>query len=258
MSAPSPTSATGTSALRGGDPAASSKGEHYRWVKETRFGHWFLGTNVWSRYVVDVALRNLASLRPVDAPRPQIVLDAGCGPGVSLPLLDTIFQPEQIIALDIDPKEILRSQRMAAQCRARVEIIRGDAASLALPDNSVNLLLCHQLLHHVVAQEKILREFHRVLAPGGTLLVAESCRDFIHSAPVRLLFRHPNHVQRTAGEYEQLVRAAGFIFTAENVSKSTPFWTLPDWGFRQKIGLQKKPAQPEPTEIYIAATKPRT
>ncbi len=236
-------------------PASVSAAERFRWVPETRFGHWFLGTNVWSRYVVEVAIKELAQLLPATARQPRRILDAGCGPGVSLPLLDRFFRPELIIGLDINPQEVARSRRQAPLCRCRVEIARGDAAHLPLPDASVDLVLCHQLLHHVVPQRAVLRELHRVLAPGGALLLAESCREFIHSTPVRLLFRHPNEVQRTAAEYQQLVRDAGFEFGPEQVVTSIPFWSLPDWGLRQKLGW-KLPSDTEPTEITLAALKP--
>jgi SAM-dependent methyltransferase len=225
-------------------------------VRETRFGHWFLGTSVWSRYVVEVALQDLFRLLPAEARRPRRILDAGCGPGVSLPILDRLFQPESIVAIDIDPKEVVRSQAQARHCAARVDVRRGNAEHLDLPDGSVDLVLCHQLLHHVVPQAEVLRELRRVLAPGGTLLVAESCREFIHSAPVRLLFRHPDEVQRTAAEYQQLVRDAGFAFTPQQVHTSTPFWSLADWGLRYKLGWPR-PASPEPTEITLVAFKPR-
>lgn len=224
-----------------------------RWVPETRFGHWFLGTNVWTRYVVDVALQELAALMPADAARPRRVLDAGCGPGVSLPRLDRLLRPDSILAIDIDPLEIARSQRQAVLCQCRVEVRRGDVARLDLPDGSVDLVLCHQTLHHVVHQEEVLREFHRVLVPGGALWLAESCREFIHSTPVRLLFRHPNEVQRSAAEYQELVRRAGFTFGPANVHTSVPFWTLPDWGFRQKLGWRRQ--SPEPTELTLVALK---
>ena len=229
--------------------------ERFRWVPETRFGHWFLGTNVWSRYVVEVALNDLANLLPPEARHPRRILDAGSGPGVSLPLLDRHFSPELIVALDIDPKEIERSRAQGKLCRSRVEVCLGDAACLDLPDGAADMVLCHQLLHHVVRQEEVLREFSRVLAPGGALLVAESCRDFIQSAPVRLLFRHPDEVQRTAAEYQQLVRNAGFIFGPEHVHTSTPFWSLPDWGFAQKLGW-RRPLNAEPTELTLVAFKP--
>ncbi len=226
-----------------------------RWVRETRFGHWFLGTNVWSRYVVEVALADMARLLPARAARPRSILDVGCGPGVSLPLLDRHFSPELILGVDIDPREVERSRRRSRECRCRVEVRRGDATALELDDASVDMVLCHQLLHHVVAQAAVLRELHRVLAPGGVLLVAESCREFIHSMPVQMLFRHPNEVQRTAAEYQQLVREAGFVFEPGQVMTSTPFWSLPDWGFREKLGWRRRP-DAEPTEVILVARKP--
>ena len=236
-------------------PAHSAPPDRLRWVPETRFGHWFLGTKVWTRYVVEVALTELAHLLPEAARRPRRILDAGSGPGVSLPILDRLFQPEAILAVDIDPLEVARSQSQAARCGCRVDVERGDVARLNLPDGSYDMILCHQTLHHVVRQEVVLRELHRVLAPGGALLLAESCRDFIHSTPVRLLFRHPNEVQKTAAEYQELVRATGFTFGPEHVVASTPFWSLPDWGFTTKLGWRRR-ASAEPTEICLVAFKP--
>jgi ubiquinone/menaquinone biosynthesis C-methylase UbiE len=235
--------------------SSATKPERFRWVPETRFGYWFLGTNVWSRYVVEVALAELKEMLPDSVRRPERILDAGCGPGVSLPMLEHHFSPKEIIGMDIDPKEIARAKRLAASCRCRVEIRRGDAKAIDLPDASVDLVLCHQLLHHVVDQEGVLKELHRVLAPGGALLVAESCRAFILTAPVRLLFRHPNEVQKSAEEYAGLVRAAGFEFSANQVKTSLPFWSQTDWGLGVKVGLRKGGG--EPTQVCIAAVKPK-
>jgi ubiquinone/menaquinone biosynthesis C-methylase UbiE len=204
---------------------------------------------------VQVAIEQFVRALPQPTPRPLRILDAGSGPGVSLPLLDATFRPDEIIAIDANPAEVERSRRQAARCRCRVEVLRGDAAALKLSDESVDLVLCHQLLHHVVRQEVVLREFHRVLAPGGILLVAESCRAFILSAPVRLLFRHPNHVQKSAEGYQQLVRAAGFEFGPQHVETSTPFWSKTDWGFCEKFGVQWF-VPSEPTEVTIVAFKP--
>jgi ubiquinone/menaquinone biosynthesis C-methylase UbiE len=237
-------------------PADRTTGlERATWVRETHFGRWFLGTRVWARYVVEVALADMVRLLPGGARRPRRILDAGCGPGVSLPLLDRHFSPESIIGIDINPQEVGRSRAQAANCRCAVEVCRGDAARLNLPDGAVDMVLCHQLLHHVTNQEAVLRELSRVLTPGGVLLLAESCRDFIHSTPVRLLFRHPDGVQKTAAEYQQLVAAAGFQFAPEHVITSTPFWSLPDWGFLQKLGWRRRP-DAEPTEVTLVAFKP--
>lgn len=241
------------------DPAAASatrgRGAPLRWVPETRFGKWFLGTDVWGRYVVKVAIEEFVHLLPETARHPRRILDAGCGPGISLVLLDEYFKPEEIVGLDADPHEIARSTHQVARCRCQAEIRRGDVGALEFADGSFDMVLCHQTLHHVVKQEATLREFYRVLAPGGTLLLAESCREFILSAPVRLLFRHPNGVQKSASEYQELVGAAGFKFEAKHVATSTPFWSKLDWGLWERL-TGRELRRSEPTELTMVAFKP--
>lgn len=65
------------------------------------------------------------------APRPRLILNAGGGPGVSLPRLDRLFQSESIIAIDIDPLKVERSRRRVPLCNCRVEVRGGDAARAA-------------------------------------------------------------------------------------------------------------------------------
>ena len=60
-----------------------------------------------------------------------------------------------------------------------VELQRGDISALALPDDSVDLIFCHQTFHHLTRQREALAEFHRVLKPGGLFLFAESTRAYI-------------------------------------------------------------------------------
>jgi len=222
-------------------------------VPETRFGRWFLGTPVWTRYVVEVAVDQFVRQLPSHAQRPRRILDAGCGAGVSLSLLERRFEPESIIALDIDASEIGRCRQHARHRRCAVHLMVGNAARLALPSASVDMVFCHQTLHHARDQEAMLREFHRVLVPGGWLLLAESCRSFILSTPVRVMFRHPNEVQRSAVEYQEMVRATGFALDPQHAQTTTPFWSLWDWGLSSRLGLSV-PAR-EPTQVTLVACK---
>lgn len=224
-------------------------------VPETRFGTWFLGTQTWARYVVAAAFDSLQELLPPGRRPIRRVLDAGSGPGVSLLLLDERFRPDEIVAIEADPHEVERSRRAGARCRCRVDVRCGDVAATGLEDGSIDLVLCHQTLHHVVRQKETLAEFHRVLAPGGTLLLAESCREFILSSSVQWLFRHPNQVQKTAEEYQALVRSAGFVFGPANVATSIPYWSRPDWGLARKLGWRSSHPE-EPTQINLAALRP--
>ena len=229
------------------------------YVRESRFGHWFLGTYTWEHHVVERALEDL--VRVMDRPdaRYPVVLDVGCGQGKAFHALQERFHPERLIGLDVEPTAMGDARREAARRDIRVELIQADAAATRLPSGSVDLVFCHQTLHHLARQEASLREFHRVLKPGGVLLLAESTRAYIHSWVIRLLFRHPMHVQRTADEYLALVRAAGFTFAERNASYPYLWWSRArDFGLLETLHIKKPPphGQREETLLNLAARKP--
>ena len=61
-------------------------------------------------------------------------------------------------------------------------------------------------------------------------------------------------MQRSAQEFQALVRDAGFEFDpARDVRTSTPWWSLWDFGLTRNIGLVK--SAPEATELLLVATK---
>ena len=225
------------------------------WVRETRFGKWFVSTDIWIQYVLQVAIADFRALLGPRLPAQPVVLDAGCGIGLSFALLAQWLQPRQIVGTDID----LPALQVAAQAQASpsfdLKLLHASAQQLPLPDNSVDVVYCHQLLHHVKAQETVLRELLRVLRPGGILLSAESCRSFIHSFWVRLLFRHPDMVQKTAQQYVDLIRATGFELADTDVHQTVPWWSRVDFGLLQRWGLSNW--SPDITEVNSVAFKPQ-
>jgi ubiquinone/menaquinone biosynthesis C-methylase UbiE len=148
--------------------------------------------------------------------------------------------------------------REAAAAGVRAEFLHGSASQIALPDDSVDLLFCHQTFHHLVEQEAAIAEFFRVLKPGGVMLFAESTRRYIHSWIIRLLFRHPMEVQKTADEYLALVRSAGFEVGPSAVSYPFLWWSREDLGLAERcLGIRPPPpGQREETLINLAAVKP--
>lgn len=223
-------------------------------VPETRFGFWFLGTQTWVVHVVQAAVNDLDRLIPARKPSYPVVLDAGCGQGKAFKPLIEHFAPERLIGVDAEEACLRLARKEAALESVPIDLHQGDLAALGLPDASVDLLFCHQTLHHLTQQEAALREFHRVLKPGGLLLFAESTRAYIHSWIIRTLFRHPMHLQRTAEEYMAMVRAHGFEFGPQNVSLPYLWWSRPDLGLKQLIGLGV-PAQREETLVNLAAIR---
>ena len=226
-------------------------------VPETRIGRWFLDTQTWSDRVLKVALDDLRRLMAYPDSQYPVVLDVGCGHGRSLPLLMDAFRPERLIGIDFERKVLANAQPRAARLGQAVTLVQGDCARLPLRDGSVDLIFCHQTFHHLVDQAGALQEFHRVLRPSGVLLFAESTRAYIESWIIRLLFRHPMHAQRTAGEYLAMLRGAGFAVAPGAISCPYLWWSRSDLGGVERL-LRIQPPRPgerEETLLNLVAVK---
>lgn len=228
------------------------------WIKESAFGIWFLSTDTWVKHVLTKALDDLEPLINDRKKSYPVILDVGSGHGHSLWMLDQRFNPEKIIALDIDPNSEWRAKENIARCQCEVRVQNDNAAEIKLDDNSVDLLFCHQTFHHLVDQERATQEFLRVLKPGGILLFAESCRRYIHSFLIRLLFRHPMDVQKTDLEYIELLRATGFEFADQNISRPFLWWSREDLGAFEFFGFPEKQQNREETMVNLVARKPNS
>lgn len=228
------------------------------WVAESLFGIWFLGTYTWVRSVLRRALNDMVRLMPERKESYPTILDIGFGHGHSLWMLEEYFKPKTVIGLDVDPKAQNRAKHNIKKCQCAVEILYSDAAYIDLPDNSVDMIFCHQSFHHLVNQDRAIKEFFRVLKPGGVFLFAESTRRYIHSFTIRFLFRHPMSVQKSDKEYIDLITRTGFTIQPEAVSRPFLWWGLPDLGLLSYFGFKAKEVEGEREEtmVNLVAYKP--
>ena len=224
------------------------------WVKESAFGIWFLNTDIWLDRVLKKAINDLLRMLPETKKHYSAILDIGCGRGRSLQLLDEYFCPDSINGIEIDPSLLNDAIKRAKACRCQVDLITGNAEMMPYPDQSFDMVFCHQSFHHIVQHEKAMHEFYRVLKPGGVLLFAESCKRFIHSLSIRLLFRHQMDVQKTAEEYINLIRQTGFQVYPDAISKPYLWWSRPDFGAMEWFGFQV-PEVREETLVNLVAVK---
>jgi ubiquinone/menaquinone biosynthesis C-methylase UbiE len=234
-------------------PAQLSPAPH---IPETRFGKWFLKTDTWRIHVLERAIADLVRLIPDKRASYDVVVDVGCGSGYSLPKLAQRFAPRELIGLDIDPQMLQAAREEAQRAGIAPRWIEGSSSRMPLPDASADMLFCHQTFHHLVEQEEALREFLRVLRPGGVLLFAESTRRYIHSWIIRALFRHPMDVQRSAPEYLQMLRQAGFVVPEEAISYPYLWWSRGDLGILERWFGVQPPAEREETLLNLVAIKP--
>lgn len=227
-------------------------------VPETAFGIWFLRTHTWEHHVLRVAIDDLKRLIDQPLPGAPVIVDVGCGQGISFKLLEKALRPARIIGIDLHEPSLALARQAAQAIETATEILHGDCAALPLADASADIVFCHQTFHHLVQQERALAEFRRVLRPSGLLLFAESTDAYIKSWVIRLLFRHPMHVQKSADGYLQMLRDAGFAFDARNVSLPYLWWSrAKDFGLLERLGLcRPQPGKRRETLVNVAARKP--
>ena len=216
-------------------------------LPETRFGVWFQNTTIWRDYVLRDALDELERRLARPGARYARVLDAGCGGGLALAELRARFAPERLAGIDSDPALVARAHSADPQADVR----EADVAKLPFADGTFDLVLCHQLLHHLSAPAAALAELRRVLTPGGVLLLSESCASFLRLWWVRLFFRHPRNAYRSAADYVALVGDAGFEVAGHAIAKPATWWTQLDLGVLSRFGIT---LNPEPL-VQLVATR---
>jgi ArsR family transcriptional regulator len=99
-----------------------------------------------------------------------IVGDLGCGTGS----LSAAFAPHvaHVHAVDVSPA-MLSAARARLHAVHNVTVHDGALESLPLKDASLDVAVMLLVLHHVADPLRALREVHRVLRPGGRLLIAD-------------------------------------------------------------------------------------
>jgi ubiquinone/menaquinone biosynthesis C-methylase UbiE len=225
------------------------------YVPETRFGIWFLRTETWAKHVLERALNDLERLIVDRRASYPVIVDVGCGRGRSFKLLADRFRPERMIGVDVDADMLQVAAAEVARDNLKVDFRQTTSSRLMLPDQSVDIVFCHQTFHHLMDQEAALAEFRRVLKSGGLLLFAESTKKYIHSWIIRLLFRHPMDVQRTAPEYLEMIRDAGFTVSSGSISYPYLWWSRADLGIMERWFGLKPPAIREETLINLVAVR---
>ena len=166
-----------------------------------------------------------------------LVVDAGCGAGWFLPELAA--SGGRVVAVDNAPRQLEKARERARRLGLHnVEFREGDLASLPLGDGEADALFAQLSLHHAPQPESALRDWHRVLRPGGSLVIT----DFMPHEESWLRDEHadlwpgfdPDHV-------ESLMRRVGF----EAIRRSTRSY------FREN---GKDKARPEPgLQLFISS-----
>ena len=114
----------------------------------------------------------------------QRVLDVGCGRGELV--IHSVLQGAEAVGIDYAEEAVRIAQEMLAshpaEIRERAQARLMNARALEFEDESFDLAFMSDIVEHLYPPElaEALRETHRVLRPGGRLIV--------HTCPNRLLY----------------------------------------------------------------------
>ncbi|SDE32199.1 class I SAM-dependent DNA methyltransferase [Glycomyces harbinensis] len=141
------------------------------------------------------------------------VLDVGCGPG---------YVTDRLRALGVRARGLDLSSEMVALARETfpdIEFEQGRMAEVALPDGSLDGLLSRSSIIHTPPGDlpAVFAEFHRLLAPGGHLLLTFQAH--VDDAELAWPFDHkvaPAY-RWSVGRVAALLREAGLQETARMV-----------------------------------------
>ena len=104
------------------------------------------------------------------------VLDIATGTG---DFIDTLMKAlksyDCFFGIDISKKDLASAQKRLAN--HPVKLMEMNAESLEFDDNSFDTVCMAYSLHHLNRIDKALDEMHRVLRPGGNLIIQEEFRD---------------------------------------------------------------------------------
>lgn len=103
----------------------------------------------------------------------KTILDAGCGSGFSTYLLEQEYSPSELLAFDLMESQI----NLAIQRKLKAHFFIGNITKIDVPDEKFDAVFVFGVLHHVPAWRDAIKEFSRVLKPGGVLLLEDLNKD---------------------------------------------------------------------------------
>jgi demethylmenaquinone methyltransferase/2-methoxy-6-polyprenyl-1,4-benzoquinol methylase len=117
-----------------------------------------------------------ALIADLELPKGSHGLDVGCGVGLfALWLAEAIGLHGRVVGIEPSAERAEAARALVGHgAPGCLEFRQGDATAIDAGDATFDWVWCGDVLHHVQDTGRALREFARVLRPGGRLIVKES------------------------------------------------------------------------------------
>jgi ubiquinone/menaquinone biosynthesis C-methylase UbiE len=156
------------------------------------------------------------------------ILEFGFGSASNLILGESLYKDVSWQGLEIDEKIKAMAEKKISQAKANIQIDQYEGKEFPYPDHQFDAVFCCLLLHLLdrVTKEAALKEIHRVLKPGGRLIIgdwgkADSISMKAAYTSIKIFDRWGTTKDNLAGLIPVYMKEAGFSDVHEVVAVNT-------------------------------------
>jgi ubiquinone/menaquinone biosynthesis C-methylase UbiE len=142
---------------------------------------------------------------------PKHILDAGCGTGELMHKMASIWPKSALVGVDLS-EDMLAVAESKDYGSAKKRFICGSVYDIPLDDEKFDLITNTISSHFYTRIDQALSEFHRLLKPGGHLLMANLTNGALGvlPGPFRKGIRLPAQTYRSKNNWIQHLENSGF------------------------------------------------
>ncbi len=148
-------------------------------LNEKKWDRWSasLDSDGWkSKFLRQAQQEVINLLNPKDDVR---FLDVGCGTGWAVGQAFKLFNGKgTFYGADLSEKMIEKAKENF-KGYVNIHFIKANAESIPLEDNCFDIIISTNSFHHYLHPDKALKEFHRLLKPGGKLYILDPTADSV-------------------------------------------------------------------------------
>lgn len=143
----------------------------------------------------------------------KTVLDIACGAGYGTNFLLS-KGAKSVVGMDTDFQTIASSiQETSLSSYRQISLVNASATSIPVPDKSFDVIISFETIEHIADYSKCLKEFARVLADDGLLIL--STPNALVTQPVNGIPRNPFHIKEFTPQ--ELSNVLGQFFCSVNL-----------------------------------------
>ncbi len=182
--------------------------EVYAVMRQREDAFWW---HVGMQKIIDSQLKKYAP-----AVKDNVILDAGCGTGG---MFNTLSKYGNVYGSDQSPAAV----EFAKEKNIAAEIATGSITELPFANNTFDMVVCLDVLYHAMvgSDNRALREFWRVLRPGGILIIREPAYNWLRGHHDQLVWAKRRYSKK---ELASKLTEVGFsLIKASYIN----FWLFP-------------------------------